>query len=365
MANYLLILIWPAVVAISANMFNGKYSENICGKPSVRYKWIWAIIAIIPLIIWTANRPDIIDTGSYKYAFRNMPTEFSEISSYMVNVSKDELFYYTSALIKVFITESDIVYFGIIAAFQAFALIFVYRKYSESMCMSLFLFFISSDYVSWMFNGIRQFTAVCLTFLCFGLILKKRYVPAIIIIALASFFHGTAWIVIPFLFIAQGKAWNKKTLAFMFGVIFAVLFIDQFTDILDGLLVDTQYTNVVSDWQQSDDDGTNIIRVLVYSIPAILSLYGKRKIDEADDPIINIATNMSIASAGIYIVSMFTSGIFIGRLPIYFSLYGYILLPWEINHLFKKDMAKLVTVIMIVFYAIFYIYNLKFGLGVI
>lgn len=45
---------------------------------------------------------------------------------------------------------------------------------------------------------------------------------------------------------------------------------------------------------------------------------------------------MSIVSAGIYLVSMFTSGIYIGRLPIYCSLYSYVLLPWEIKHLFNE-----------------------------
>lgn len=49
---------------------------------------------------------------------------------------------------------------------------------------------------------------------------------------------------------------------------------------------------------------------------------------------------MSIVSASIYLVSMFTSGIFIGRLPIYCSLYSYVLLPWEIKHLFNEKTDK-------------------------
>ena len=118
----------------------------------------------------------------------------------------------------------------------------------------------------------------------------------------------------------QGKAWNKKTLLFIIVVVMAVVFADRFTDILDNMLAETQYENVVTDWEQFQDDGTNILRVLVYSVPAILSLIGIKYVREADDPVINICTNMSIVASGLYVVSMFTSGIFIGRLPIYFSV---------------------------------------------
>lgn len=365
MANYFLILTWPAVAAFLASISGGRKTENICGRDEIRYKYIWVIIASIPLILFAANRGNVGDTYSYQDQFMNMPDELSGLSDYMNTVTKDELFYFTSALIKIFVTGSPKIYFAIVATMQIIIILSVYRKYSDSLFMSFFLFLISSDYLSWMFNGIRQFVAVCLTFACFSLILKKKYIPAIIIVSIASFFHGTAFIVIPFMFIAQGKAWNKKTVLFIMGVILAVTFIDQFTDILDSLLVDTQYTSVVSDWTDWNDDGTNILRVIVYCIPALLSLCGKNKIREANNPVINLCVNMSIASAGIYVVSMFTSGIFIGRLPIYFSLYGYILLPWEIKNLFSDSVKQIVNFVMIAAYIVFYLYNLRYSFGLI
>ena len=166
----------------------------------------------------------------------------------------------------------------------------------------------------------RQFVAVTITVSCFPWILQKKYVKAIIVILIAALFHQSALLVLPLVFIVQGKAWNKKTLLFIIVVVMAVVFADRFTDILDSMLAETQYENVVTDWEQFQDDGTNIFRVLVYSVPAILSLIGIKYVREADDPVVNICTNMSIAAAGLYVVSMFTSGIFIGRLPIYFSV---------------------------------------------
>ena len=105
------------------------------------------------------------------------------------------------------------------------------------------------------------------------------------------------------------------------------------------------------------DDGTNVFRVLVYSVPTILSLIGLKYIHYENDPVINFCANMSIVSTGLYIISMFTSGIFIGRLPIYASLYNYILLPWEIDHMFTKKSSKIMGLFMVVAYLAFYWYQ--------
>ena len=366
MAEYLVILIWPAIIAGVTNAYGKKKAIKVFNKIEYRHYFLALIIAVIPLIYYTTNRSlGFGDTSSYIFMFNLMPTDSAQIADYMTTVSKDEFFYLTSALFKSFISDKYTTYFAFFAIFHIMCILFVYRKYSESAFLSLFLFLVSTDYISWMYNGIRQFTAVCLTFICFGLILKKKFIPAIIIITFASFFHGSALIVIPFIFIAQGKAWNKNTLLFIFGIIIALTFLEEFTSILDTVLADTQYTNVVSDWQGSNDDGTNIIRVFIYSIPAILSLYGRKKIKKINNPIINLCTNMSIASSGFYIISMFTSGIYIGRLPIYFSLYSYILLPWEIKNLFTKDVAKTIYAIMIIAYIGYYFYSLRFGFGLI
>ncbi len=292
-----------------------------------------------------------------------MPVSLGSMASYMATVKKDKGFYFVSAVIKCIVGNHVNIYFIVLAAIQAGVLIYVYRKYSSRYLVSFFLFIASTDYISWLFNGIRQFLAVTITFIGIKFILDKKYAKAIILILIASLMHQSALLVIPFIFIAQGKAWNKKTLLFMVAVIVIVAGIGQFTNVLDSMLAETQYKNVVSDWQSWNDNGTNALRVLVYAVPSVLSLIGLRFIRNEDDKVINLCTNMSIVSVGFYIVSMFTSGIFIGRLPIYFSLYSYILLPWEIDHMFTKRSARLIYVVMVVGYLGFYLYSVNNLLG--
>lgn len=358
--RYILILIWVGFIGLLSVMIRGVYRmETVNGEKVRRMTPLFAIVAVAPLVIWAGSRGYVGDTAAYMRAFGDMPSSFGGINSYMDGITKDQGFYFVSAVIKCIIGNRDTVYFIIMAAIQCFLLFKIYRKYSSSFVICFFLFIASTDYISWIFNGMRQFVAVTITVACFPWILKKKYIPAIIGVLVASLFHQSALLVLPFIFIVQGRAWNKKTLLFIILVIVAVMFANRFTNILDTILAETQYENVVSDWESWQDDGTNILRVLVYCVPTIISLIGLKYIRQENSPLINACTNMSIASAGLYVISMFTSGIYIGRLPIYFSLYNYILLPWEINRIFTKQSAKLVYTLMIIAYLGFYLYSLR------
>lgn len=233
-----------------------------------------AIAAFVPLIWIAGTRTSFADTPAYISSYQGLPGSLGEMSGYLETVTKDKGFTVLSIFIKSLFGNDYKVYFFIIAILQSAALIAVYRKYSENFFLALFVFIASTDYMSWMHNGIRQFLAVAVTFAATPLLLKKRYIPYFLVVLLASTLHKTALMMIPIAFVVQGKAWNKRSLLAIAAVSLAIAFTDQFTDLLDAALEDTQYTNIVSDWSQSADNGTNLLRVLVYAIPTILSIVG-------------------------------------------------------------------------------------------
>lgn len=360
MSQYIFILVWLSVMGIFGSIMPGERYENILGKRELRTTWIFATCTFIPVVIMASLRKNIGDTYAYELMFDDIPNTIDGLLSYLPQVTKDKGFTVLSGLIKIVFGNNTTIYFCILAIIQSIALIYIYRKYSTSYWISIFLFIASTDYLSWMFNGVRQFTAVCIIFAATPLMLKKKWIPLIITILFAATIHGSALLMLPIVFIVQGKAWNKKTIGFIAVCIVVLVFTDQFTNILDTLLSDTQYTNVVSDWQGLNDDGTNIIRVLVYSIPMILAFIGRKWLEIEDDSVMNLCTNMSIVTSGLYLVSAVTSGVFLGRLPIFTSLYGYILLPYMIEKMFTKDSARLVKIVMIGLYLVFYYYQIHF-----
>ena len=364
--NYILIIGWVAVMAMLSVLTSVKQEETVCGKKEYRWRPVWAVVTFLPLIIWCGYRGNIGDTWAYKKSFSEMPVSLGGMASYMATVKKDKGFYFVSAVIKCIVGNHVNIYFIVLAVIQAGVLIYVYRKYSSRYLMSFFLFLASTDYISWMFNGIRQFTAVTITFIGIKFILDKKYVKAIVLILIASLMHQSALLMIPFIFIVQGKAWNKKSVLCILGCILILIFVNQFTDGMNNILSNTQYSNMVADWKEWEDNGTNPIRVFVYSIPMILSIIGRKQIKEADNPVINIVTNFSILTSVIAMVSMKTSGIFIGRLISYGSMYSAsILLPWEIENIFTRNSTIIIKSATVLGYIGFFYYQMHFIWGLI
>lgn len=57
------------------------------------------------------------------------------------------------------------------------------------------------------------------------------------------------------------------------------------------------------------------------------------------------------------IVALRTS-LYIGRLPVYCSLYNYLLLPWILDRIFEKSSAKIIMLMAMGFYMVFYYYQM-------
>ena len=360
LTNYWWLLIWIFVGGFILSQFPRRL-ELVQGNPEERWSIPAAIMLVVPYIIWTGFRDDSFgDTAVYRYTFLNTPSDFSEWGDYLASIPKDRGFAVIRLVIKSLVGNSDVAFFLIIGAIQILCVCLVFRKYSCDYWLSIFVFVASMDYLSWTWNGIRQFLAIAIIFTAAGFIAKKKFVPAIIIVLLAATIHLSALIMIPGIFIIQGRAWNKRAVVAIVISVIALIFVQQFTGILDFLLEDTQYEGVVSNWESLGDDGANPVRALIYSIPTILSVIGYRWIKTEPDPMIHIAVNASILCTALYIIAIGTSGIFMGRLPGYVSLYATgILLPWEIHNIFEKDTARVIKFVTVVFYVVFFYYQMS------
>lgn len=308
-----------AVVGIFVYVMGLQNTVNSYGQIEKRYTLIPALAIAAPLIYLAGTRNDNFgDTYAYRQGFEEAPSSIAQIPEYIAGNMKDKGFSVFTIVIKSIIGNKDVLYFTIIATICILCVILTYKKYSSNFIMTVFLFLASGDYIQWTFNGMRQFIAVSILFAASRLMLKKRYVPLVILILILSTIHASALIMLPIIFIVQGPVWNKKTVALIIAVLIAITFIDQFTDLLTNIMENTQYRSEVD--QFLNTEGTNMLRVMVYSIPAIIALIFYKRFRKINNPLINLCVGMSIATMGGYIASAYTSGIFVGRIPIYFSL---------------------------------------------
>lgn len=322
-----------------------------------RAGWFFAILTFLPIILIVGLRDRwYADTGAYTMMFEDWPSDIGELLSDIDWNGKFPGFLFFSVLLKQLFGADYRAWLIIIAAISGIGIIISYKRYSTDIVTTAFLFFASADFVSWMMNGMRQFLAAAILFAVFPLVQKRKYIPFILIALLMFTVHRSAIIAIPLYIIALGKPFNKKTIIVLLLCIGAAAFANEFLGFMDDSLQSTSYNNLVSEF---NDDGTNPLRVLVYAVPTIIAFLNRKKLDKNTPEIINISINMSVISLGLFIISIFTSGIFMGRLPIFFSLFNYILLPWELKHFYNEDLHKSLKIAMVVIYFAYYIISMS------
>ena len=94
--------------------------ETVNGERVRRVTPFFAVVAVLPLVIWAGYRGNVGDTYAYIDMFRELPSTISGIGGYIEGIGKDRGFYFSSALIKCFIGNREEWYLILLAAFQCF-----------------------------------------------------------------------------------------------------------------------------------------------------------------------------------------------------------------------------------------------------
>lgn len=358
---YIFIPIWIGIMAVVAAS-NQKLTKKriVSGAEINQTNIIFAIITFLP-IFFTVSMGDVfVDVWNYMEGYKQISTSFADIDW----SGKGPGFKVIEVIIKRIFGNNADIFRIIIALMQSIPIVLVFRYYSSDYLMSMFLFVATAIYISWMMNGLRQFTAATIIFAATPLLVKKKYVPLIIVILLASTIHNTALIMLPVIFIVQGQAWNRKTVTFIIAAIIAMYVFGNNTSLFDSAIEGVGLNYSITEAHASGDTGTSFFRVLVNMVPMIIALIFRKKID-VNNKFINICVNMSVITSGLYLISMVTSGVLIGRLPVYTTLYNMILLPYLVKNVFDEHDSKIVTIAMVVLYIFYYWYQMHISNGLI
>ena len=358
MTIYVFMLIWVIIFGILANATSKTVcvdSENMIYEQ--RVSLFFALMTFSVIIFFASLRSSVADTGAYISMFKSYPSDLSQIDGLLNGVAKRYPgFLVLTVLLKKFTSDYN-VWFTIIAVISGICVMIPLYKYSSNFGVSAFLFMASCQF-SWMFNGMRQFLVASIIFACTGLVLRKKFIPYAIIVCLLSTIHTSALILIPMYFIVTGEPWNKRTMLFVGAIILAILFTSKFTGVLEDVVENTDYATSMEEFKETDD-GTSIIRIAVESVPVIIAFIYRNRIKDKLTPIIKLSINMSLVASGLYVISKIArSGIMLGRLPIYFSMYNLILLPWLIKNIFNKEEKRLVYYLMVILYLAFFYYQM-------
>ena len=361
MKLYWFILIWVSMWGILSSLYSRSVSiQTIDNRNLVesRTNAFFAIVIFSVIILLAGLRSGVADTHAYISMFNACPTTRLEAIEVITDENAREPgFRLLSILFKSFISQDYHAWLFVIALITGICIMIPLYKYSCNFGISAFLFIASCQF-TWMLNGMRQFLVASIMFTCTHFILEKKTMSYIVTVLLLSTIHISLLIMIPVYFIVRDEPWQKKNILFMIIIVLAMIFADRFTNILTDVVEDTNYSTSVNEFKDADD-GTNSIRILIEAVPTIIAFIYRKKIKEKATPIINISINMSMVATGLYIISKIArSGVLLGRLPIYFSLYNLILLPWLLKNVFEKKEKRLIIFSMIVCYVFFFYYQM-------
>ena len=341
------LLLWIGLVALVAYAAKLKKKETVLGQETERYSLLFAIITFLPVFLFVSVGEIRSDIWAYLDGYDKLSPSISEVFQNWWN-DKSPGFTLIEVLIKQVFENNHDAFRIVFALMQSVPLVLVYRKYSVDYVLSVFLFITMGYYSGWMMNGLRQFIAACIIFAATPLLIKKRIVPTIIIILLAMTIHTSAMMMIPIALVVWFEPW-KKGILISFIVFVVALFI----------FVNT--TDMLSEEILKNDDGANPIRIVISAIPVVIAFVGRKKIESANNPLINICVNMSVFTMLTFFVATFTNGVGTGRLPIYTGLFNLILIPYLAKNVFDEKISKNIKLFFVIFYIAYFFYSMFTG----
>ena len=234
-----------------------------------------------------------------------------------------------------------------------FSTYYIIYKLSDNIKISVFIYISLAIYM-FAFNGARQALAASIFGIALYYLINKKRLGYFIIILLASFFHNTALIMLPFYYLLRFPFKTRNLILFSIGSFIALYYLSTILS-----LFDTDIIERYSVYENRNATGGYLLTLFFFIMSAIFISF-RKKILKSKLYQYDIYLNMCIFSSIIYlVVSLTGSDVNFLRLSLYFSI-GYVLI-WPIIFgsvpIFKESITRLSFVIIHLVFFFSYIYK--------
>lgn len=225
----------------------------------------------------------------------------------------------------------------------------IYTEYTENFPIAMFLYIVTCAYY-FGFNGQRQGVAISIVMLGYPYLIQKKYSSWVVVCLVASFFHTTAYLMIPLGFLitkeTDSKLFVTATIAAMISAVMIWSLWDRLFELLDVMGQD----KMVYDYGKmnaSNMEGSNPIRILISSVPVLLGIFFYKTLK---NPRYFVALNASIWLFVFAIAS--ARNVFLYRCSAYFAPIQ-IFMFFDIEKIFDEKSRKFYWIALSVLYLIY------------
>lgn len=323
----------------------------------LRHADIFMIVIIAWMTCFSFLRTSYNDTGNYIFFFNHAETvaEGFENGLFTDWTGNPWSMLYRSLIHD--ITGNYHIYFFFPAFLSSFAVVKLCKRYSVYPTFSLLIFFSIGTYVMYV-AALKQCLAMFFLLMALPFALDKKYVQFYLLVFVAICFHTHAFMfaIIPLLL---GKPWGKVTWILLAATLFAM----ATYDVTLGMFMEYAQSigALVDESELFDNHQINILRVLVYWVPVILSFAFRRLLFHDSTRVENLFVNMSIVSAFILTLGLVQAANLFARMAAYFEIASVIALPWMVKKLFTKRSEHFVTIMAGALYFGYFLY--EFGVS--
>lgn len=333
--------------AISLGLLNDLYSTyQEIGQEEWRRKWnTFSILFLLVIISVSALRYKVgADYGQYVWNFNRW---YIKANLSISDWKNEPGIIILAKFFHVFFQNAHL-FISFLSVLTLTIYLSIVNRESPKTWFSFSLFILLGIWAS-SFNGIRQYLASAIIFWGYRYIIEEKLKYWCFIVALASLFHMTAWVILPIYFIARRKSDLKQVLLCAFFSIVLLSFYGTIWGLVETLKGDVNENSIYA------SHGINLFRVLCSWVPVILYI-GFRDQEIVLSAKENFFINMSVINASLMTIA--SNSAYLGRVCLYTNIFNVIAIPIIVENL-RTQNKNMAYIALFLFYLLFWAYSLK------
>lgn len=323
MIDFLFLFVINIALAYVVQTRTVSYSNGIIGVKKDFQSKLCYLIIVLGFILFAGLRTKYNDTKTYMEGFEYFVDTDISFNEFFDSYGGFETF---QSIIKKFISTNPQAFIFFSAILTNFLYIPFILKHSKNFAESIFYFCIE-DFIFSM-AGIKQAIAIGIALYAISSYLNKKYFWSVVLLLFAMTFHPYV-ICLVAIHLLKNQTWNLQIVFIILIVVLAFMNLE---------VVFTVFAAIGKDYSETvlDDYTINPMRVLVESVPIIISFIYRNKINKSHSVILKLGINMQIISFIFIFMGLFVNPIYLGRMSSYFTAITAIAIP-EMLHICWDD----------------------------
>ena len=320
-------------------------------KRGVKILLIFSLCA--SLCLFAGLRTQYNDTLSYINEFSSTPNSISKVISGEFKISNVYLFKFFTYFIYHYVSTNPNVFLFLASAVFVVPSVMLIARYSKNFMFSMLLFVFGGGYL-FSLAGLKQAMATGIVLMGLPALLDKKYFKYYFFCFLAVGFHAYSFLffILPIL---GTEVFNKRTVVFCLGLILVGIGLSYFSNVISAIV---EFLGKEIDEKVLVSGSVNILRTVVFSVPLILTLLGRKKVNQSCSESEKFLIKLSVFSSIFMILATFGNPVLFGRIPYYFTIGSVISVPMLIKKVFRGKEATIISFFASICYVAFGCYSL-------